>query len=232
MKADFEVLSLSGIRPFKEVHALQLELLDQRIKDQISDTLIICEHTPTITRGRGLQFKQNQSNVEKQRPLPLTPVGTEYLEIERCGDLTWHGPGQLVIYPIVKLGGEGSIGKRIGHDVEKWIRFQEDLWISILKDFGISAQTQVDGSGVWIGDLKLASVGIALRRWVNYHGLAINIVNSLDGFRNFDPCGYSPEVMIRAKDLPEIPAQYFASDWRQVWERLFLEKLNETLSLK
>lgn len=223
----FEVLSIKGLASFQSVYEMQLDLLAKRAHDEIPDTLIFCEHTPVITRGRGLQFQADRA--ERAKPLIHIPEGTDYHEIERGGDLTWHGPGQLVVYPIVKLGGEGAIGKKVGQDIEKWIRFQEQLWIDLLSEFGIEGKTKVGGSGVWLGPKKVMSVGIALRRWVNYHGIAMNIVNDLSPFYAFDPCGYNAEVMTRLKDLPEIPSDLLQSDWREKWEKAYLRILKKSL---
>lgn len=216
----FEVISLPGQKSFQEVYALQKELLAKRIADEIPDTYILCEHTPTITRGRGLQFNPlDPEKKEKQKPLLMVPPGTEYVEIERGGDLTWHGPGQLVVYPIVKLR---------EHDIEKWVRSLEKSWINILNRYGIASTSKVGGSGVWIGERKIMSVGIALKKWVSYHGIAFNAVNDLSGFMSFDPCGYSAEVMTNAKNLALIPQELLGNDWRKNWEMLYLEELART----
>ncbi len=226
----YQIHSIKGPTPFQEVYETQRAFLQLRIEDQIPDTLIICEHTPVITRGRGLQWRQDRS--ERAKELPLIPNGTDYFEIERGGDLTWHGPGQLVIYPIVKLGGEGEIGKHLGQDVDRYVRFLENIWIETLKPFQIESTSKVGGSGVWVKDRKLASVGIALRRWVSYHGVAMNIVNSLDPFMAFSPCGFNSEVMTRLKDQLTIPEADFGTDWREVWEKRVLLGLERVLLSK
>jgi len=227
----FEVLSIPGPARFREVHETMLGLLQKRIEDAIPDTVMVVEHAPVITRGRGLQWREDRS--ERAKPLLMVPEGTDYEEIERGGDLTWHGPGQLVVYPVVKLGGEGALGKFIGQDVDRYIRFLEQIWIDLLKPFGIEATSKPGGSGVWIGDQKgerkAASVGIAIRRWVTYHGVAMNVVNSLAPFRAFSPCGFDPEVMTRLKDQPGIPPQWFSPDWRERWERAVLEEMERRL---
>ena len=227
-----EVLSIKGLTSFQKIHEMQLDLLSKRIADEIPDTIILCEHTPVITRGRGLQFQAERS--ERAMTLLQMPSGTDYVEIERGGDLTWHGPGQLVIYPIVKLGGEGTIGKSVGHDVNAWVRWQENIWIEVLREFGIEAKTKAGGSGVWVTRdglaQKVASVGIALKKWVSYHGVAINVVNDLSPFYAFDPCGFNAEVMTRLQDFSEIPPEYFDQNWRNHWESAFLRSLNKVIA--
>ncbi len=234
---DYEIISLEGLRSFQEVYDLQLEILAKRIQDQIPDTFIVCEHLPVITRGRGLQFQEKRK--EKAKPLTEIPSSTDYIEIERGGDLTWHGPGQLVVYPIVKLGGDSRIGKLIGQDIDRWIRFLENVWINILTDFQVEAHSKAGGSGVWlqtqfdgglVGEQKVMSVGIALRRWVSYHGIAVNIVNDLTPFFSFDPCGYQAEVMTRLKDLKGIPADCFTPNWRNLWEKRFFQSVNNLIA--
>ena len=224
----YQIRSLPGLSLFSEVHQLQKELLEKRVRDEIPDTLLFLEHKPVITRGRGLQRKPG-ADAARQTPLLQIPEHTEYVEIERGGDLTWHGPGQFVIYPILKLGGEGAIGKSIGQDVDRYIRFLENLWIDLLREDGLELTTRPHGSGVWRGDRKLASVGIALRRWVSYHGIAMNVVNDLSPFYAFDPCGYSAETMTRLKDQPGLNAdgngERFGPDWRSRWENRMREAL-------
>ncbi len=184
-------LTLDGLTPYIAARDLQLELVEKRIRDEIPDTVLFLEHAPTITRGRGLQFT-GEPRAEKQIPLtqPL-PENTEYHDSERGGDLTWHGPGQLVIYPIIKL---------TSHDLNTYIRFLEQIIIDELLTLKIPATRKPNASGVWVGEKKLASLGIAVRRWVTYHGIALNLTNSLEGFHLITPCGYSPEVMARVVD--------------------------------
>jgi len=223
--SSFQVISLPGLQSFAEVFRLQEKLLAQRILDEIPDTLIFCEHAPVITRGRGLQKIEGRE--ERAMPLALLPVGTEYVETSRGGDLTWHGPGQLVLYPIMKLGGTGEIGKKIGHDVNAYIRFLENIFIRIFEKYNIRASSKPGGSGVWIGPEKIASVGIALRKWVSYHGIALNVVNDLAPFQAFDPCGFQSNVMTRAKALSGLPEGLTGSSWRPTWEALILSELSK-----
>lgn len=223
----FEVRSLPGLTKFADVHQLQKELVLKRIADEIPDTLLFCEHSPVITRGRGLQFRPDR--VERSRPLMQIPAGTDYVEIERGGDLTWHGPGQLVMYPIVKLGGTGELGQRVGQDIDRWIRFLEQTWIRTFREFGVETFSKPGGSGVWVHqagiERKLTSVGIALSKWVSYHGTATNIVNDLSSFQSFDPCGYNAEVMTRAKDFDRVPVAALDAEWRTAWEEAVLQQL-------
>jgi lipoate-protein ligase B len=226
----FDVVSIPGIASFSSVHERMRGLLQERAEDRISDTLIFVEHASVITRGRGLQW--TEAREERAKPLLVVPPGTDYAEIERGGDLTWHGPGQLVVYPVVKLGGEGRIGAFLGRDVDAYVRFLEGVWIQALKNYGVEATSRPGGSGVWLRNRKLASVGVAIRKWTTYHGVAMNIVNSLDPFLSFSPCGFNAEVMARIQDLVEIPRSEFGSDWRIRWEAHFLAAMEQVLSFK
>jgi len=221
----FEIHSIPNPASFESVHEVMRGFLQRRIEDEIPDTLIFCEHTPVITRGRGLQWREDRA--ERAKPLISIPEGTDYVEIERGGDLTWHGPGQLVVYPILKLGGDGALGQKLGQDIDRYIRFLERIWGESLKPFGLQTTSKPGGSGVWLQDRKLASVGIALKRWVTYHGVAMNVVNSLDPFMAFSPCGFKAEVMTRLCDQPEIPPEWFQSDWRSRWEVRLIQSMHE-----
>jgi lipoyl(octanoyl) transferase len=226
----FQVISLPGLQSFEEVFRLQEKLLERRIRDEIPDTLIFCEHTSVITRGRGLQ--RAEGRFERAKPITLIPEGTNYIDTNRGGDLTWHGPGQLVLYPIIKLGGEGKLGQLIGQDVNAYLRFLENIFIQILAHAGVSATSKEGGSGVWIGSQKVASVGIALRRWVSYHGIALNVVNDLTSFQAFDPCGFDASVMIRLQDVLGMPSQMFGDDWRARMEKLVLSQITQMTGAK
>ena len=188
--------SLTDYLPYESVRQLQLRLVELRVLDQIPDTILFLEHSPVITRGRGLQFTGEAR--PRHMPVPaLIPPGIEFTETERGGDLTYHGPGQLVIYPICKMDGTGFAPER---DLAVFLRKTEGLLIQELKDRGLAAGTQDSATGVWIGSKKVASIGIAVRKWVSFHGMAINVVNDLAPFSLISPCGFSPEVMTRLKD--------------------------------
>lgn len=192
------VLSLrlngSPLIPFQHAWDLQKKLVDLRSSDEIEDTLLFVEHTPVITRGRGLQWT---GAPREPKPLLKVPEGTDYFEIERGGDLTWHGPGQLVLYPIVKL---------IDRDVGGFLRRLEKTLIEWCALYGLKAEMRENATGVWISDRgldrKIASIGIAVRRWVTYHGVAINLTNDLLAFQAFSPCGFESHVMSRLWDDP------------------------------
>lgn len=172
-----------GRVPYREAWARQKDLLEKRIRNEIPDTIVFCEHpAPVITLGRASQ--------REGTPKLIPPPGTELIEIERGGQATWHGPGQLVIYPIVRLDrGEGRGVVSLIRALEEWV-------INGLTSLDLCAQAVEGSTGVWIsGERKIASIGIAASHWVSYHGLALNYATGADPWRSFSPCGFSPEVM-------------------------------------
>jgi len=209
-------ISLNGLVPYKEAQELQLKLVELRAHDLIPDTILFLEHTPVITRGRGLQFTGEPRPRHMPAP-PLIPEGMDFVESERGGDLTYHGPGQLVIYPICKLDGKG-FGPN--HDIGGFLRTLESLIIAELAERGLSAETRPNATGVWIGDKKIASIGIAVRKWVTYHGIAINCTNDLKPFFLISPCGFAPEVMTKMDELVTQP-----ENWRADFEQRLVRRI-------
>ncbi len=192
--------SLPGVIDYESARKLQLEMVERRADDEIEDTVLFLEHEPVITRGRGLQF--TGAPRPKHMPLPAKlPDGITFAESERGGDLTYHGPGQLVIYPICKLDGRGFAPRRdIGGFLRRFERVVGDE-ICEMSGGRLQYAYREGATGVWVGGRKVASMGIAVKRWVTYHGLALNCVNDLGPFGLISPCGFSSEVMTRLVDL-------------------------------
>jgi lipoyl(octanoyl) transferase len=208
--------SLTDFISYEKARKLQHDLVELRYQDLIPDTFLFLEHQPVVTRGRGLQF----TGVKKERHIPLlAPLPPEigFSESERGGDLTYHGPGQWVVYPICKLDGKGFAPER---DVTSFLRKLENLFIEELLSHGLKAHSEAGATGIWIEDKKVASIGIAIKKWVSYHGLALNCVNDLQPFQLISPCGFSSEVMTRLKDWMPLGA-----DWRQVLEKAFIRRV-------
>lgn len=182
----------SSLVPYAVAWEYQKELLEKRDRGEVTDSFLFVEHPPTITRGKGLQRRGE----EELRTVPLNsiPRGTEYFETERGGDLTWHGPGQLVIYPIVKLDG---LGYGPDHDVTGFLRKLEQSIGEWIESYGLTPEYREGSTGIWLKESqkKVASIGIAVRKWIAYHGIGINLSNSLEGFQSISPCGFSPDVM-------------------------------------
>ena len=171
------VLDLSR-REYGEVWKLQQELVAQRQRDEIADTLVLVEHPDVITLGRR---QSSQSNVVAPGDIPV-------FEIERGGDVTYHGPGQLVGYPIFKLDGDER-------DLHAYLRNLEAALIGVCQDVGVAGRRNTGWTGVWIGERKVASIGIAVRRWVTMHGFALNVATDLSRFTAINPCGLDAAVM-------------------------------------
>ncbi len=233
--AGLQFRSLPGLTGYEEARQLQQELLEQRVRDEIPDTVLLLEHRSVITRGRGLQFTGQAR--PRHMPLPVgLPAGMEFAESERGGDLTWHGPGQLVIYPVVKLDGSAPWAPR--HDIAAFLRGLEAWLGRSLAELGLLTDPRENATGVWVypqgaapaSARKIASIGIAIRKWVTWHGVAINLVNDPGPFRLISPCGFQPEVMTRLKDL--LPAQKElqqgpeGADWRPWFEARLKAGLN------
>lgn len=177
-----------GTVPYKEALDLQETLLERRIKNEINDSLVLLEHPPTITTGR----RGNPSNLLINRK-HLDKHGITFEQISRGGDVTFHGPGQLVGYPIIDL-------QRHGKDVHKYLRNIEQLIIRTLSGFNIDSRTIEKLTGVWVKRSKIASIGIGVRRWVTYHGFALNVNTDLNYFELIVPCGIPDVNMTSIKE--------------------------------
>lgn len=175
-----------GRIPYADAWAQQKELLFARQSDRIPDTLVFCEHEPVITLGRESQ--------RDERPAIHMP-GVPVFEIERGGHATYHGPGQLVAYPIFKLDREK--GPRGRNGVSNLVHAMEDWVIATLAGHGLVSVAGGKGrTGVWVGnERKVASIGIAVSRWVSYHGLSLNFATGPSPWLQFNPCGFDGQVM-------------------------------------
>ncbi len=166
---------------YARVHALQQEIVAQRVDGSGGDALLVGEHERVVTLGRGTK--------EAVAGLPIPVVA-----IERGGQATWHGPGQLVAYPIV------SLSKR-RQSIRDYLRDLERAIVATVAAFGIQAEGRAEATGVWVGAQKLASIGVAVRRWVTWHGLALNVAPDLSDFARIRPCGFAPDVMTSMERL-------------------------------
>ncbi len=221
---------LSLVQPFETpyleyaaVQALQKQLVSLRLAEKIPDTVLFLEHQAVVTVGRGLQKRSNDdddnSGHHQLHHLLPPPLEVPVVPTERGGGLTYHGPGQLVIYPICRLSGQGRFPH---HDVLGFIRVLEQWVIDELQARGLRSHAQPGATGVWVGEKKVASLGIAVRGWVTYHGLALNMTTDLSRFFSFDPCGFAPEVMTRLQDcLPSFSQE----NWRQEWEQALAQRI-------
>ncbi len=163
-------------------YALQAELVGQRQRGEIGDQLLLVEHPHVVTMGRNGQAAHLLASAEV-----LAATGIEYYETNRGGDVTYHGPGQLVGYPIVQL----SEWKR---DVHAYVRALEEVIIRVLADFGLAGERVAGATGVWTGGAKICAIGVHLSRWVSSHGFALNVATDLQYFQYIVPCGLTKPV--------------------------------------
>jgi lipoyl(octanoyl) transferase len=173
-----------GRAPYDEVLQLQRRLCRQRISGEISeDILLLVEHEPVVTLGRGL----------RPGSLPLSPQelearGLQVFDVERGGDVTFHGPGQLVGYPIIDL-------RNHREDLHWYLRRLEAGLIDGLGRMGVEANTTAGLTGVWTGGRKIASIGIHVKQWVTFHGFAVNVTTDMSYFDLIVPCGIPGVIM-------------------------------------
>jgi len=195
---------------------LQQDLVASRQSDSIPDTLILVEHPDVITLGRSAK----PSNVLCPGEIPVIPI-------ERGGDVTYHGPGQLVAYPIFLL-------REDERDLHRLLRSLEEALVRTLADFGLAGIREPGKTGVWIahdgGSHKLASIGVAVRKWVTLHGLALNVTTDLARFGAINPCGfdatvmtsmarelgYEPDFAAVKRSLARYAAQVFDREWQEL----------------
>ena len=198
MSAPLGVLTLGRVG-YREAHALQRQLAERRISGTLPhDLLLLLEHERTVTLGRGTKAASLPLSAEEIARRGLTVV-----EVERGGDVTWHGPGQLVGYPILDLNQHKP-------DLHWYLRQVEEALIVALGRLGIPAERNPGYTGVWTGGRKIASIGIHVRQWVTTHGFALNVRNQLDDFGLIVPCGISgvqmTSVALEAARLGLTPA--------------------------
>ena len=194
--------------PYEEAHKIMQTRLTQRLSGEISDTLLLCSHPAVYTVGRQ---KGSQNNI-------LNPQGTPIVSVERGGNVTFHGPGQLVGYPIVQI-------PEHRRDIHAFLRFIEEYWIDQLQQWNITATRDDRNTGVWVNGKKIVAIGISLRRWVSWHGFALNINVDLSYYQRINPCGMSSELVTRLCDhtaqtnsvsiLREQVKSSFFSHWKQ-----------------
>lgn len=173
-----------GKMNYKEALDLQFALLEKRQKDEIDDTLLIVEHLPVITLGRNAKRENVLFSDEY-----LKEHDVDIVEINRGGDVTYHGPGQVVGYPIVNIK-EQKLG------VKDFVYKLEQLIIDLLKDnYDIDAKRDDINNGVWVNDEKITALGLAVKRWVTMHGFALNVSINLDFFKLIVPCGINSRTV-------------------------------------
>src|SRR5689334_19669910 len=182
-----------GVVPYGDALELQRSLVDDRRAGRIGDTLLLLEHPHVITLG----VRGGRSHVLATAET-LAARGVEIHETGRGGDVTYHGPGQIVGYPIIDLNPDRR-------DVHRYVRDLETVLIRTAADYGIEAGRVKGLTGVWVGDEKLAAIGVRIARWITSHGFALNVSTNLDRFELIVPCGISDRGVTSMARLLERP---------------------------
>ncbi len=190
VKRDINLLNL-GRAGYGEVLEMQRSLRDRRIKGEIGDVLIVVEHNPVITMGR----RGRDENIVVPEEF-LKQHGVETHWVERGGDVTYHGPGQLVVYPVFDLTG-------YGRDIRSFVENLQKTIINVLaKNFEIEGRAESGThTGVYIGENKIAAIGLAVRRWVTMHGFAFNVNTDMSHFNWIIPCGLNDRGVVSVKSI-------------------------------
>ncbi|MGH7588576.1 MAG: lipoyl(octanoyl) transferase LipB [Gemmatimonadota bacterium] len=178
-----------GEVPYREAWMLQRDLVARRRAAEIPDTLLLLSHPPVVTLGKGGTIDHLLGS-----PAALAGRGVEFVETDRGGDITFHGPGQIVGYAIVDLTPRGR-------DLHRFLRDLEEVLIRALAGFGIFAGRTAGLTGVWVGDAKVAAMGIRVSRWITHHGFALNVDTDLSYFDLIVPCGIADRRVTSMAEL-------------------------------
>ncbi|MAW40194.1 MAG: lipoyl(octanoyl) transferase [Kiritimatiellaceae bacterium] len=177
----------------------QYRLLAARQAGKIPDTVVLLQHTPTVTLGN-----RGRDNYLLKSEQEYADLGIDLFQVERGGDVTFHGPGQWVLYPILHLGGNEA-------DAHGYLFNLEEIAIQTLATFSVDGFRREGKSGTWTEQGKIAAIGFRLKRWVSFHGMSFNVENELAGFETIVPCGLEGEPVttlskLLGEDMPSMPA--------------------------
>lgn len=194
-----QALCLEQPVPYGPMSRVQETLLNARIRDEIPDTVLFLEHTPVVTLGR-----RGRDACLRLNPEEYAARGIELHQASRGGDVTWHGPGQLVMYPIIRLGEKEA-------DAHGYLYNLEEIAIRTAAAFGVKAYRRKGKSGAWTDAGKMAAIGFHLKRWVTSHGMSFNVNPAMSGFSTIVPCGLAGEPVaslqqVLAQQCPDVPA--------------------------
>lgn len=223
MKKEALILNLDTI-PYEEAFDLQKRLVEMRSQDNINDILVLLEHPPVFTVTRKATLKNVLASPEE-----LKEKGISLCKTNRGGDITYHGPGQLVGYPIMDL-------KEHGKDLHKYIRNIEEMIIKLLRDYDISAHRDKNNPGVWVGKEKIAAIGIAVKSsWTTMHGFSLNINPDLNHYSLIVPCGITDKGVtslskllgksVSQKEVRERLIQHFQEVFNVITKSISIEEI-------
>ncbi|HUL29029.1 MAG TPA: lipoyl(octanoyl) transferase LipB [Thermodesulfobacteriota bacterium] len=214
-----------GLIDYGKAWNLQHQLWSKRVEEELPDLLLILEHPHVFTLGR----RGNRTHL-KVSPETLEAMKIPVFHVERGGDITYHGPGQIVVYPLLGL-------KDYGYRLIRYVDQLEEVIVHVLRDFGIAGEKDPSNRGVWADGDKIASIGVAIKRWVSFHGFALNYETDLKYFDLMDPCGLVGKKMtsmakilgkkISRKELAERIILRFGEVFNKEWEQKNLEELVE-----
>ena len=204
-----------GRIPYRASLEFQHRAVIARASEACGDAIYFVEHDPVLTIGRA-----GRAESLRVSERGLRARGVDVVSVERGGDITYHGPGQIVAYPIVALSGLPS-----GRDLHRYLRDLEEVLIRAIAAYGLSAARRPPYTGVWVGDQKVAAIGVAVRRWVAFHGFALNVDPDLGHFDWIHPCGIRHlgvaslrSLLGEAPPRREVLARLRQS-FAQVWDR-------------
>jgi lipoyl(octanoyl) transferase len=186
-----------GTVPYADGLDLQKRLVEQRKTDTIPDQLLLLEHPPVITLG--VKTRDDRSHIVAT-PQALEDEGVEVFASGRGGDVTYHGPGQLVGYPIVDLRPDRC-------DVHRYVRDLEEMLIRAVATFDVVAHRTAGLTGIWVGESKLAAIGVRIARWITSHGFALNVTTKLEHFNLIVPCGIADKGVTSLEQLTGQPVE-------------------------
>jgi lipoyl(octanoyl) transferase len=224
LRREIEVLDW-GLVDYREAFQKQAELVDKIIAKTESEKLIFCSHPPIVTLGRGTKSGD------------VFAWTGETMEVNRGGRATYHGPSQLIVYPLISLDGADEFysPKKIPpRDLHRYMRALEQSVQLLLADLGIESQGRAiqqqvgedvpdEATGVWVGSQKIAAIGIAVKKWITSHGIALNLYEDRQAFQGFYPCGFqTSQVVSLEKLMGKRPEHQFI---QQRWLELLLENL-------
>jgi lipoate-protein ligase B len=214
-----------GLIDYKQAWDLQRDLWSKRVAGEVPDLLLLLEHPHVITLGR----RGNRSHLVVSQEV-LERMKIPIFHVERGGDVTYHGPGQMVAYPLFDL-------RENGYHLIRFVDQLEEIILEVLRDFGIEGRRDPSNRGVWVNGDKIASLGVAIKRWVSFHGFALNYETDLKYFDLIHPCGLVGKRMtsmskILGKGIPrERLVEKIALHFKEVFQRDWEEKnLKELLS--
>lgn len=212
-----------GLMDYEKAWNLQHQLWSRRVEEELPDLLLILEHPHVITLGR----RGNRTHLKASSEI-LETMKIPIFHVERGGDITYHGPGQMVVYPILNL-------KDYGYRLVRFVDQLEQVIFDVLRDFGIEGEKDPSNRGVWARGSKIASIGVAIKRWVSFHGFALNYETDLKYFDLMDPCGLVGEKMtsmasilgreVSRKEVAERIVFHFGEVFKKDWEETDLEGL-------